>query len=663
MAMRSSSSVVVIERECLPCGRRRQWGRTGPASAVGVRAALVAPVGYKCVKIIASWSHARLGSTWEVRTGPVTVTEVLAASPGPTGRSGRTTTRVVVVVFAIIGFLILGGFEAWHDSATFDEPVYVSSGVVAVLHHDVADNAEHPPLFKVLAALPVLAVGPGRPRGWALERQQRAHLQRPLRPGAAAGGHDAPSHVRLPPRAAARVRVARPRPLRAGLPALRACGRAWWPRCCGCSIPLVLGLGHLDGVDLPFALTTVLVSWAVGALVAPARSGGRCSGSVPPAGRPCRRRPPGLLVGAVALGVIVAAGPRSGRRGWPLWRQPLVVALVAWVLVWAVYIVLDPSVVLHSWLILPQPYVEGLKYLASNDTGGVARLPARRGLDGGERLVLARHPVGEALHADPGPAGGRSRRPGRPGPFGTDQPVDLAPDPGRGGPSGPGPLRLRAAQPAHARGSLPPALHRAVDRGRVADRPGGRPPARRRWSSAVVLAAAAAVTVLSFPALDRLHGPAVPARATGWPPTPTWTGVRTSAFWRTWSRGRHPYVAYFGPRGITDADIPGSRPLVGVAPARISGWVAASASDLTERRSELTRAGCGPTVPVGTLGGSILLYHFTTPPTSGPRSGDAGAAVRWDQSVTGWRQELTGGSVRRAPCVGSCAARASRRRR
>ena len=27
--------------------------------------------------------------------------------------------------------------------------------------------------------------------------------------------------------------------------------------------PLVLGLGHLDGVDLPFALTTVLVSWAL----------------------------------------------------------------------------------------------------------------------------------------------------------------------------------------------------------------------------------------------------------------------------------------------------------------------------------------------------------------------------------------------------------------
>src|ERR1019366_3445562 len=38
-------------------------------------------------------------------------------------------------------------------------------------------------------------------------------------------------------------------------------------------------------------------------------------------------------------------------------------------LVWAVYIILSPSVVVHSWVILPTPYVEGLKFLASNDTG------------------------------------------------------------------------------------------------------------------------------------------------------------------------------------------------------------------------------------------------------------------------------------------------------
>src|SRR5580692_9579927 len=76
------------------------------------------------------------------------------------GGAGGRHLGLLMVWIAIVGFLVLGGLEAWNDSATFDEPVYVSSGVIAVLHHDVADNAEHPPLFKVLAALPVLAANP-----------------------------------------------------------------------------------------------------------------------------------------------------------------------------------------------------------------------------------------------------------------------------------------------------------------------------------------------------------------------------------------------------------------------------------------------------------------------------------------------------------------------
>ena len=139
----------------------------------------------------------------------------------------------------------------------------MSSGVAAVLHHDVADNAEHPPLFKVLAALPVLAVASGRPRRRSLERQQRADLQRPLRRRADAGGHDA--RASPSPHASCRCSSAR-------------CWR-WpstrWPRLLfgpwsgvvaallWLLDPVVLGLGHLDGVDLPFALTTVLVSLAL----------------------------------------------------------------------------------------------------------------------------------------------------------------------------------------------------------------------------------------------------------------------------------------------------------------------------------------------------------------------------------------------------------------
>jgi hypothetical protein len=128
----------------------------------------------------------------------------------------------------------------------------------------------------------------------------------------------------------------------------------------------------------------------------------------------------------------------------------------------------------------------------------------------------------------------------------------------------------------------------------------------------VVLALAAAVTVASYP--DSIAYTAAPFR-------PAYRVVTDSnvdwgqdlTLLQDWSRGRHPYVAYFGPRGITDRAIPGARPLVGVAPNSISGWVAASATDLTsaDRRTlAWLRAYC----PVGTLGGSILLYHFTNSP-------------------------------------------------
>jgi hypothetical protein len=77
-------------------------------------------------------------------------------------------------------------------------------------------------------------------------------------------------------------------------------------------------------------------------------------------------------------------------------------------------------------------------------------------------------------------------------------------------------------------------------------------------------------------------------------------------------------VAYFGPRGITNADIPGARRLIGVPPAHISGWVAASATDLTSALRDDGLSWLRAYCPVGTLGGSILLYHFRTPPTAAP---------------------------------------------
>ena len=155
-----------------------------------------------------------------------------------------------MVILAVIAFLILGGFEAWRDSATFDEPVYVSSGVAAILHHDLADNAEHPPLFKVLAALPVLAVGPVVPADGHWNRNnERTYSARFVRAQIRAGTmHRVTFASRLVPL------------LECGVLALALYGLAtllfgMWSGVVAALLwlfnPLVLGLGHLDGWICP----------------------------------------------------------------------------------------------------------------------------------------------------------------------------------------------------------------------------------------------------------------------------------------------------------------------------------------------------------------------------------------------------------------------------
>ncbi len=85
-----------------------------------------------------------------------------------------------------------------------------------------------------------------------------------------------------------------------------------------------------------------------------------------------------------------------------------------------------------------------------------------------------------------------------------------------------------------------------------------------------------------------------------------------------WSVGRHPAVAYFGPRGLDRGPGPGRPGALGAYPLdRLTGWVAVSATRLTtsdHAALSWLRAYC----PLGTLGGSILLYRFARPPDTAP---------------------------------------------
>ncbi len=511
----------------------------------------------------------------------------------------------------IIGFLVLGGIEAWRDSATYDEPVYVSSGVIAVLHHDLTDNAEHPPLFKVLAALPVLAVHPVVPGdGRWNANNERTYSARFVDAQLKAGT------MRAVTVSARMVPLLETVMVGVALYALAALLFGAWSGVVAALLwlcnPLVLGLGHLDGVDVPFALTTVLVSLtAVRWLQRRDRRSlvwlGVASGAAASA------QTTGLLLGALALGIVLSVGWRGGKRRWELWRPVLLVGAVAWVCIWVPYVVLDPSVFIHSWLVLPQPYIEGLRFLASNDTGGSPGFLLGWSWTGSNVLfwpatLLVKLPIATLVVLIAGTlvfvglvrSGRISRSVGWQTAVAVALPalVLFA-------------FELPNPKTLGARYLLPSIALWMVMAAPVAL------VVRRRLTGAslgVVLSLALAVTAASFPnSIAASSAPFAPAYRVATDSNVDWGqnfGLLTA-----WSRTRHPYVAYFGPRGITWANVPRAKNLLTTPPSAIEGWVAASASDLTSAdRDSLAwlRAYC----PVGNLGGSILLYRFTSPPSS-----------------------------------------------
>jgi hypothetical protein len=548
----------------------------------------------------------------ERKADQVLLDDQATGAPTRDSRPDRRHLGLQLLWAAIIAFLVLGGFEAWHDSPTFDEPVYVSAGLVAVLHHDVADNAEHPPLFKVLAALPVLAVGPVVPGdGHWNTNNERSYSTRFVRAQIGAGTlHRVTVASRLVPLVECAL-------LALALYALASLLFGAWAGVLAALLwlldPLVLGLAHIDGVDLPFALTTVLVSLT---LVRWLRRRDRSSllwlGAA--CGAAVSAQSTGLLLGALATVVVVVAARRAGQTGRAAWLAAALMVVVAWAVVWAVYIALDPSIVLHSWPILPEPYVQGLRYLATHDTAASPGFLLGSAWSGtnvwfwpATLLVKLSTPIVVLLVAGPlvlvrlVRSGVVARSTWRQTLVAVIVPAGVLflfelPNPRT--------LGVRYLLPSIALWTVAAApLALVVGRRMMAVGLGA------------VLLAAGLLTAFSYPA------------SLAWTAPPFTPGYRvatnSNVDWGqdfgllvTWSHGRHSRVAYFGPRGVTVGDVPGARPLLGVAPTRIAGWVAASATDLTGSSAPLAwlRGYC----PVRTLGGSILIYYFATPPTSAP---------------------------------------------
>jgi hypothetical protein len=505
----------------------------------------------------------------------------------------RAVLVLGALVLAALPFVVISAFQAVHDSPTFDEPVYIQAGLAAIAQHDLRLNDEHPPLAKVLAALPVLLAHP---------------TLTPLTSNPAADEHrENAAFVRAQDR---RRLLQRETELARIVPILEAlvCGLVifrlgsklhgdvaglvgavlWWWN------PLTLGVGHLDGIDVPFTLATLLVAWA---LVTHIDHRSRRSVVVL-----------GLACGAALLtrhtGVIVVGGAIAGllatRRRTV--RDALLVGGIAFASIWAAYLVLDPRLNAHLGL-LPSVYVDGVRHILD-----LGRQPGP-GFLLGQRWVGARWWFWPVALAAKVPV--------------TTLVASLLGVAGVVATAGPRrwtwvralllPMvalvlfTLTQARPVGVRYLLPAVGLLLMSAGATL---------RHGRRAVVGLAATGAFAFASMIGAS--------AHALAWTPWPFHPGYRSltdsSVDWGQdfdaldrWSAAHHPRVAYFGPRGRSGADLSAARPLLGVDRAIITGWVAASATLITGDPADhlgWLRGYC----PVGSINGSVLLYFFRSPP-------------------------------------------------
>ena len=506
---------------------------------------------------------------------------------GIAARFADIPVRVAVLLAALCLLAAgIGVIEAVGDAPTIDEPVYVSAGVASLVRHDLRLNTQHPPLAKALAALPVLLASPQLPSGrvW-----RRAHD----RPYTRAFDVDARRHHQLHEI----TLLSRIFPLleliASGLAVFALARRLGgpWGGLLGASLwllnPYVLGIGHVDGIDLPFSLATLAVVLALLRwMEAPGRRRLAVVGVACGVAMLTRDTGPLLLLGA--LGVL-AFRTRS-------LRPVLGCALVAWLCLWAAYLVLDPAYTVGHLAVAPQRYIDGLHALLRAHRhaapafllghlwyGGrwwfwpasmVIKLPAS--------LLVAFALVPLGLHRVE--RGARHRFLLAAGPaalaltvFTVASPVDFG---------------LRYLLPVIALGTVACAslVH-----------------LRPRVVPAALVGVGAAFALTSIPSsIAWIAPPFGPGYATASAGNLDWG----QDAWRLqdWARGKHAWIGCYSPGGSGCVqDVAGARALPRLAdPARIHGWVAISA---TLRNLHGWDPWLRRLRPVGTLGdGTELLY-------------------------------------------------------
>ena len=238
---------------------------------------------------------------------------------------------VMVLVLVMAGFAAACLREAWLDAPTVDEPLYVAAGVLGAVHHDLLFNDEHQPLPKVVAALPVLVVRPEVPGGW-VHGQWHEEVDYAAR---FTGAQLAAGKLRAVTFASRLVPIVEALAIGVILyrlgslifsPAAGVVAGVLW-----LADPVTIGLGHIDGVDLPLTLAAALTSlallrWvrrrnAVSLLLAGGAAGLAVAAGV--AGLV-------VLVAVVIVVAVTARGTRWRERVWRALAASAVIVVVHW---------------------------------------------------------------------------------------------------------------------------------------------------------------------------------------------------------------------------------------------------------------------------------------------------------------------------------------------
>lgn len=553
----------------------------------------------------------------------------------PTRHAGRRASRRarqsrwihLMLALLSIQFLAFGLWEAWRDAPTNDEPVIISAGVTALTRHDLRINNEHPPLPKVVAALPALAAHPIIPDDHSWRQGRTAFTAEFMQANRHAG------KLRL------LVFLARLIPLLEGLLvglAAYALAATLFGRAAGMlagaawlTIAPAIGFSHIDGLDVPFALVTFALSLVlVRHLRSPTWANAIVVGIT--GGAALLTRWTALALVPVLVLVVGLSARRLPRRAL---LQAGTVLLVSWVTLWVGYRVIAPSSApvvngvledfhrAHS--VPPANFAERVVELAPLPKEYQAGLRVQRVVraDSGHAFLLGQYWKGRRWWFWPATFLIKV-------PFTMLLLLVLAPlawwkmDRRQLGPALavvglPGvviacAIATQAPQEIGVRYLLP-----VIALAAVAAAPLTIVAARVLTLRAALVVAIATQLVLLYTA--------VPA-SLAWTQAPFRPGYRVAVdsnldigqdyyHLEDWARGRHPWIAWAGP--LSSASIHGSKTLLGTDPRSIRGYVATNATALTylyHRELSWLRAYC----PIQAIEGTILVYRFKEPPDPRP---------------------------------------------